>query len=222
LFHLAFNIVFRVSGFLMGISSVMAMNIVTIEQTEHHQVLKTPAISVQFPLNYEDDELIKSMKTKLQELGGVGLAAPQVNYSRQIIAIYIPEEAVLLREGARVYPMHIMINPTYSPASDARMVFDFEGCYSVSNKAGKVPRYDAINLTYFDESGTCHQSVEHGFYARVIQHEIDHLNGMLIVDRLTPECVQGSIQEMMVLRRAELSEEKRTLFDEMMAIKLKK
>lgn len=222
MFQLAFNIVFGVSGFLMGISSVMAMNIVTIEQAEHHQVLKTPAISVQFPLNNEDDELIKSMKSKLQELGGVGLAAPQVNYSRQIIAIYIPEEAVLLREGAKVYPMHIMINPTYSPASDARMVFDFEGCYSVSNKAGKVPRYDAINLTYFDESGTCHRSVEHGFYARVIQHEIDHLNGVLIVDRLTPECVQGSIQEMMVLRRAELSEEKRTLFDEMMAIKLKK
>lgn len=55
-----------------------------------------------------------------------------------------------------------------------------------------------------------------------MQHEIDHLNGVLITDRLTPDCVQGTIEEMMTIRRAELPVEKRKLFDQIMAKKLKK
>lgn len=206
----------------MGISSVMAMEIVTIEQNEHQHVLKTKAGRVQFPLNAEDKKLIDAMKNKLQELGGVGLAAPQVNEAKQIAAIYIPEEAGLLREHVIPYPMHIMINPSYEPVSPTAMMYDFEACYSVSSKAGKVPRYQQIKLTYYDESGQLHQQIESGFYARVIQHEIDHLNGLLIIDRLTPDCIQGTMEEMMVLRRAELSEEKKALFDQVMAKKLKK
>lgn len=198
------------------------MDIVTIEQAEYRQVLKTQAQTVQFPLNQEDKKLIESMKSKLLELGGVGLAAPQVNYSKQIIAIYIPEEAGLLREEVQEYPLHIMINPSYVPVDKTTLLYDYEGCYSVSSKSGKVPRYKQIKLTYSDESGHQHQQIESGFYARVLQHEIDHLNGTLIVDRLTPDCVQGTVQEMMTLRRAELSEEKRKLFDEVMARKLKK
>jgi len=95
-------------------------------------------------------------------------------------------------------------------------------CYSVSSKAGKVPRYNQIKVSYYDEAGVLHEQTENGFYARVLQHEIDHLNGFLIVDRLTPDCVQGTIEEMMVLRRAELPEEKKVIFDKVVARKAKK
>lgn len=191
-----------------------------MEQPEYLHVLTSPAQPVQFPLSQAERDLIEQMKHKLHELSGVGLAAPQVNQSKQILAIYIPKEAALLREHVASYPMHVMINPSYAATPGTAIRYDFEACYSVPYKSGKVPRFDEIELSYFDESGQHHQQVERGFYARVIQHEIDHLNGILIVDRLSPDCVQGTMEEMMALRRAELSEEKRILFDKLLKKKL--
>lgn len=209
--------------FLIGSSASMAMDIVTIEQPQYIHVLKNKAHEVSFPLSEEDKNLIAAMKSKLQQLGGVGLAAPQVNFSRRIIAVYIPEEAGLLRDNInQFYPMHIMINPSFEPVANSGQHYDFEGCYSVSSKSGKVPRYEQIIVSYYDESGTFHQQQEEGFYARVLQHEIDHLNGFLILDRLTPDCVQGPVEEMMALRRAALPPEKRIIFDQVMARKMKK
>lgn len=205
----------------MSNSTVSALTIVNMEQSEYLQVLKSQAQPVLFPLSQTDLDLIEAMKNKLNELSGVGLAAPQVNYPKQILAIYIPEDAALLRENVNPYPMHVMINPSYEAISGTSIKYDFEACYSVPHKAGKVPRFEEIKLSYFDESGRHHQRVEQGFYARVIQHEIDHLNGILIVDRLSPDCVQGTMEEMMRLRRSELSEEKRILFDNLLQKKLK-
>lgn len=201
----------------------MDMTIVTVEQAQHYEVLKSKAEKVCFPLQPSDKELIDSMKEKLVELGGVGLAAPQVNHSKQIIAIYIPEEARLLRNNVEsTYPVHVMINPSYEPVESKGKQADYEGCYSVSSKAGKVPRYQTIKVHYVDEQGKEHQITETGFYARVLQHEIDHLNGVLISDHLTPDCIQGTVEEMMALRRNELSKEKQALFDEIMKKKLEK
>ncbi|RUR27570.1 peptide deformylase [Legionella qingyii] len=201
----------------------MAMDIVTVEQPEYRQVLKSKAQEVQFPLSQDDTDLITAMKSKLHELGGVGLAAPQVNFPRRIITVYIPEEATLLRDNVKkFYPMHVMINPSYEPVSGSVIQQDIEGCYSVSSKSGKVPRYEQITVSYYDESGQFHQHIEEGFYARVLQHEIDHLNGFLITDRLTPDCIQGSLEEMMALRRESLPPEKRALYDQVMARKAKK
>ncbi|STX30035.1 polypeptide deformylase [Legionella beliardensis] len=192
------------------------LNIITVEQEANKKILTSQAQDVQFPLAQEDLELVKAMKERLLALEGVGLAAPQVNQAKRIIAIYIPENAALLRKEVRPYPLHILFNPHYEPINEHEKIADFEACYSVSSKAGKVPRYKQIKLTYFDESGAQHQTIEEGFYARVLQHEIDHLNGTLIIDRLTADCVQGTLAEMMELRRSELSEEQKKLFDELM------
>ena len=207
---------FLTVGILMNSLVSMALSIVTVEQPEFRKVLQTPSALVTFPLSDEDRMLIKAMKEKLYALEGVGLAAPQVNQSKQIIAVYIPESAALLRDNVRSYPMHVLINPSYKGMTTSPINYDFEGCYSVNSRAGKVPRYEELMLSYFDEQGTNHQSIEKGFYARVLQHEIDHINGLLILDRLTPECTQGTPAEMATLRRAELSEEKRILFDSLM------
>lgn len=189
------------------------MDIVTIEMPEHQRVLTTPAQPVQFPLSGDDQQLLMVMKNKLDELGGVGLAAPQINHPRQIIAIYIAEDAAQCREHAKPYPMHLMINPAYKPTTKATIHYDFEACYSVSSKAGKVPRYTDIELEYDDEQGNHHQLIATGFYARVLQHEIDHINGVLIVDRLTPDCVQGTLEEMRTLRRNELTAAQQLVYD---------
>ncbi|MDX1837843.1 peptide deformylase [Legionella taurinensis] len=209
------------AGFLMS-NSAYPLHLIHIEQLEHQQVLKTPAKPVQFPLSADDKQLIAAMKEKLHALEGVGLAAPQVNQSRRIIAVYIPESAALLRDQVKPYPMHIMINPSYEGVAGLPLQADFEACYSVADKAGKVPRFQQITVTYYDEDGEFHRQQESGFYARVLQHEIDHLNGVLIIDRLTPDCVQGSPDDMRALRRAELPEAKRQLFDDLMSKKAKK
>lgn len=203
-------------------SKAQALEIITVEEKKYSEILQTGAKAIAFPLSEEDLNLIESMKEKLFALGGVGLAAPQVNYNKQIIAIYIPEEAALLRNNVKAYPMHILLNPSYQGIETEARSTDFEACYSVSSRAGKVPRYNKILLNYYDELGRPHQSEESGFYARVLQHEIDHLQGILITDHLTPDCFQGSVEEMMALRRSELSYEQKALFDEVMKKKLRK
>ncbi len=195
------------------------MNIVTVEQ-EDCEVLKTPAQEVKFPLSKEDKELISEMKKMSYEFGGVSLAAPQVGVSKRIAIIYIPESAALLRDDVRVVDMHAIINPEYWPTKNSAIEREFEGCYSVENIMGKVPRFNSIILRYENEYGIIFEKIVDGFYARVLQHEIDHLNGILITDRLTPDCVQGDKKSMLAIRRKELSPEKRKHFDELVMKKI--
>ncbi|WP_234802491.1 peptide deformylase [Legionella maceachernii] len=201
---------------MMTTQPVHALKIITTDDPQHAKLLHVPAEKVHFPLSKADVELIDVMKQKLYALKGVGLAAPQVNRSKQIIAIFIPEESAMLRHYAKAYPMHILINPSYEGIESAGINSDFEACYSVSNKMGKVSRYNQIMLHFNDEQGKKHSRIEKGFYARVLQHEIDHINGTLIIDRLTPDCIQGSMEEMMALRRKEFTPQQRIIFDNLM------
>lgn len=196
----------------------MALEIITIEEQENknNSALKNVAEKVNFPLTLEDKEIIKKMKDIIYAAEGVGLAAPQVDVRKKIAIIYIPESASLLREDVRTYPIHTIINPEYSPITEDGIAADFEGCYSVKSVYGKVKRYKSINLKYQDEEGNSIEKKVSGFYARVLQHEIDHLNGILITDRLTPKCIQGTFSEMLSLRRASLPKEKRKHFDDIL------
>lgn len=191
--------------------------IIPIEQQPKDivSVLKIRANEVVFPLSNDDKEIIEQMKVMLFDLQGVGLAAPQVGIGKRIILVYIPETAALLREDVRTYPMHVLINPEYQAIDEQDKKSDFEGCYSVKSVYGKVPRYNKISLTYQDEAGKKIEKIVEGFYARVLQHEIDHVNGLLITDRLTPDCLQGTFEEMLAIRRSELSEEKQKVFDDL-------
>ncbi|MFM8454518.1 MAG: peptide deformylase [Gammaproteobacteria bacterium] len=180
------------------------------------EILKSKSSEVKFPLTEPALDLIEKMKSELYQLEGVGLAAPQVGINLQIVAIYIPKSACLLRDNSKCYPMHVLINPRYQGIESDGFSMDYEFCYSVSSKAGKVRRYNSIKLEYQDESGKSFSTIETGFYGRVLQHEIDHLCGLLIIDRLTPHCVHGGIDEMISQRRGELSDDKKEIFDEIM------
>lgn len=193
------------------------MKIIQIENFKNKtkNILRNGTKDVEFPLSAANKKLIADMKEKLYKLGGVGLAAPQVNSNKNLALIYIPEDAAKIRDNAKPYPMHTIINPSYEGLDKSKIAKDFEGCYSVKSKAGDVPRFEKIKLKYYDEDGKLYESIESGFYARVLQHEIDHLNGVLIIDRFTDDCLHGSIDEMIELRKQNLSPEKKKALEEL-------
>jgi peptide deformylase len=190
----------------------MPLDIITIEQSDQSKTLTQPASEVSFPLSKENLALISQMKAILDQNKGVGLAAPQVGHSQKIIVYVISEEAIALRKDAKeVVPMTVLINPSYKPIAGASLVQDWEGCFSVAKTYGKVPRYTKISYSAKLIDGTPIQAEASGFTARVLQHEIDHVEGKLILDRLTPECLQGEPQDMMPIRLSEFTPEQREI-----------
>jgi peptide deformylase len=105
--------------------------------------------------------------------GGIGLAAPQVGVLLRVAVI-------ALRDGT---PPIVLVNPSYEPA-DGTIQTEDERCLSVPDFAAPVPRYSAIRVRYLDQHGEAHDRVEGEFLARVMQHEIDHLDGVLCIDRV--------------------------------------
>lgn len=185
----------------------MPLDVVTIEHGPHPEVLRSEAQAIIFPLSKEDLDFIEKLKDTFLKLNGVGLAAPQVGVAKKIIIYGISESAAFIRENAKVVPATVLINPHYTPTEDAQLFHDWEGCFSVEKLTGKVPRYNKIHYTACLTDGSVISEIAEGFTARVLQHEIDHVNGTLITDRLTADCVQGSPQEMSQLRYKEMSTE---------------
>ena len=118
------------------------------------------------------DEMVETMIVE----DGVGLAAPQVGVSKRI-AVINPEpnsDSTLIK----------MINPRVVSVSEETDTLE-EGCLSVPGVRGQVVRSSAIEVAYLDEEGNEHSYGVEGLVARIIQHELDHLNGVLFVDRLS-------------------------------------
>jgi peptide deformylase len=126
-------------------------------------------------------KLIDDMIDTMHEYHGVGLAGPQVHESVRIfVAAITPEgEDPLAVEDE---PM-VFINPIITPIGDD-VVEDWEGCLSIPDIRGRVPRPRVIRVTAMDRHGGKIDVTSHGFRARVIQHETDHLDGVLFFDRM--------------------------------------
>lgn len=185
----------------------MNIKLTTIENHEDHGVLTTPTQIVTFPLNKLATDCIQQLNIKFAELNGVGLAAPQINHPLRIFIIGISKGAAEMREHASPYPPTIYINPQYESIGNEKQT-DFEGCFSVASKAGWVPRFQKIRFTALDESGQPIEFIASDFLARVLQHETDHLEGTLIIDRLTEGCIQGPVDEMLKMRLLKLPADK--------------
>jgi peptide deformylase len=126
-------------------------------------------------------QFIDDMIVTMKEYDGVGLAADQVHESKQI--------AVLEVAGNPRYPnkpdipLTVLINPKITPLSE-EIEEDWEGCLSVPDMRGRVPRYKTIRVEAWDRSGKPVDFVANDFHARVIQHEFDHLTGRVYLDRM--------------------------------------
>ena len=135
-------------------------------------------------------ELIPSMRDTMREAPGVGLAAPQIGQSIQLAVIedratYIKDlsaEALAERQRSAI-PFHVIINPKLSVAGNSSAVF-FEGCLSVEGYQAIVDRALDVRVECLNERAEEITIKAHGWYARILQHEIDHLNGILYIDRM--------------------------------------
>lgn len=140
--------------------------------------------------SHEISRLIEDMRDTLQDAPGVGLAAPQVGVPLQLAIIEdLPEyskdidsEQLAARERVPV-PFHVIINPKLTPLGKGQVEF-FEGCLSLDGFTAIVPRYRRVRVRCLDEQGQARIIEASGWYARILQHEIDHLNGTLYIDRM--------------------------------------
>ena len=137
-----------------------------------------PVKNIQAP---EVQRLIDDMIETMREYQGIGLAAPQVHRSLQIAVIEEEADPRSFKSVSR--PLAVLINPRITPVTD-QMVEDWEGCLSIPDLRGKVPRYKEIEVQAHDRRGRPLHLTAGDFFARVIQHEHDHLTGTLFLDRM--------------------------------------
>src|ERR1044071_7661830 len=135
-------------------------------------------------------ELILLMRDTMREAPGVGLAAPQIGQSIQLAVIEdraryikdVSEEELAQRQRSAI-PFHVIINPKLTVVDNSSAVF-FEGCLSVEGYQAIVDRALDVRVDCLNERGEEVTIKAHGWYARILQHEIDHLNGTLYIDRM--------------------------------------
>ena len=156
------------------------------------QVLRQKArpLSTDEILDRSTQELIESMRETMHDAPGVGLAAPQVGLPLQLVVIEdqlefiqkLPAEQVAERER-RPVPFHVLINPKLTILASEAAEF-FEGCLSLAGFTAVVPRAKRVRVEGLNEKAESVTIDATGWYARILQHEIDHLSGLLYVDRM--------------------------------------
>ena len=148
-----------------------------------HPVLRKVAapVPVKEIRSAEIQRLIDDMVETMREHNGAGLAANQVHVPKQLCVIEVSGNP-RYPEAPRI-PLTVLINPVVTPLT-TEMEEDWEGCLSIPDLRGMVPRYTAVRLEAYDRSGAKLDVVAKEFFARVIQHETDHLSGIVYVDRM--------------------------------------
>src|SRR6266566_2210193 len=129
----------------------------------------------------EIQRLIDDMIDTMREYDGAGLAANQVHTPRQIAVIEVLGNPRY--PDAPAVPLMIVVNPVITPLTE-EMEEGWEGCLSVPDMRGMVPRYTSVRLQCLDREGQKIEGELKEFFARVVQHETDHLHGMIYLDRM--------------------------------------
>lgn len=133
-------------------------------------------------INEEILEIIDDLKSTLEFGTGLGIAAPQIGINKRIIVVGVKKENIKYNDAEEI-PLMAMINPTWRKTSNETDI-QYEGCMSVPIIRGKVERYKDIELTYYDENGKKIIKQLHGFFARLVQHECEHLDGILFLEKV--------------------------------------
>lgn len=144
-------------------------------------ILRRKAQPINDITNADVQKLIDSLMETALQSNGVGIAAPQVSQSYRLF-IVASRPNPRYPNAPEMKPI-AMINPKITAYSE-EMRKDWEGCLSVPGFRGLVPRYQAIEVKYLNREGEIKQQELTGFVARIFQHELDHLDGLLFLDRL--------------------------------------
>jgi peptide deformylase len=169
--------------------------------------LATPAVQ----------ELIARMRDTMRDAPGVGLAAPQIGESLQLVVIEDPPrlhagltpEQLAERERAAV-PFQVLVNPRLR-VEGSELVSAYEGCLSFAGFMMIVPRWRAVRVEALDEHGEPVVKTASGWYARILQHEIDHLRGIVCCDRMDPRTLTTHDNHMRHWRSMTIDEVRETL-----------
>jgi peptide deformylase len=161
----------------------MAMAILKIARMGH-PVLRRVADPVTDPRAPEIHRLIEDMVETLWDIGGAGLAAPQVHVPLRVVIFRVPQERVTGRPDDKPQDLRAIVNPVIEPLGAATEL-GWEGCLSVPGLRGAVPRFSRIRYRGEAPDGTAIDTIAEGFHARVVQHEFDHLDGILYPQRMT-------------------------------------
>tara|TARA_Y100001936_G_scaffold41889_1_gene40515 strand:+ start:13810 stop:14325 length:516 start_codon:yes stop_codon:yes gene_type:complete len=156
----------------MAIKSVLKMGEVSLLQVaEKVKEFNTPQLNT----------LIQDMYDTMKNEEGAGLAAPQIGVSLQVVIFGVEQNARY--PDAEAVPYTVLINPTIKPLTE-EVDEDWEGCLSVPGMRGMVPRFSRIHYKGYDQYGNTINRDVVGFHARVVQHECDHLQGILYPMRI--------------------------------------
>jgi peptide deformylase len=126
------------------------------------------------------DDLIETRRAA----GGAGLAAVQVSVPKRIAVVEVDDAARRRYPYKPPVPLTVIVNPEIEPLSREKLLIN-EGCLSVPGLRGDVERYTRIRVHYLDRNGRAHEDVVDGLTAGTYQHEVDHLDGVLFLDRVT-------------------------------------
>ncbi len=148
-----------------------------------HPVLRRRADSVPDPTAPAIRSLVADMIETMEDAHGAGLAAPQVHVPLRVVVFHVPAERAR-REGEEPVPLTVLINPETVPLTDDEAE-GWEACLSVPGLAGVVPRFTRIGYSGWSPEGARIECEAEGFHARVVQHECDHLDGILYPQRMT-------------------------------------
>jgi peptide deformylase len=188
------------------------MELVTID-SPNHKILRVRSDEVIFPLDAKTKRFVAEFREFFRTLKGplnkppAGLAAPQVGVPLRIFMMQIPKGAEKMRKDVYgIVPPTLLINPSYTPLKEEGKTKDWEGCFSVPDKMGEVYRYTAVCYEGYMEDGKKVTGIAKGLLARIIQHEMGHLNGELFTDHLCKDCRFGSFNKMMKIRKKEMAQ----------------
>jgi peptide deformylase len=149
-----------------------------------HPVLRAKAGAIEDPTAPWVRRLVDDMVETMEDAGGTGLAAPQVHKSFRLVVFFVGPERLTDLPGDTEQPLTVLINPVIEPVGDER-AYGWEGCLSVPGLRGVVPRHLRIRYRALGLDGAAIEREAAGFHARVVQHECDHLDGILYPQRMT-------------------------------------
>jgi peptide deformylase len=167
----------------MPTDHISAMAILKIARMGH-PVLRRRAQEVEDPAAPGIRALIRDMLETMEDADGAGLAAPQVHVPLRLVIFHVPPERAEDEGGEKPVPLTVLMNPVIEPLTD-EMEMGWEGCLSVPGLIGSVPRFTRIRYRGIGMDGQPIDRVAEGFHARVVQHECDHLDGILYPQRMT-------------------------------------
>ena len=149
-----------------------------------HPVLRARAAEIEDPKAPWVRRLVEDMVETMEDAGGTGIAAPQMHVPYRIVVFRVDSDRITDVPGDSGQELTALINPVVEPVGTER-AYGWEGCLSVPGLRGVVPRYLSVRYRGVDLDGNPIEREVSGFHARVVQHEFDHLDGILYPQRMT-------------------------------------